>query len=123
MTWTPDSFRTRFVEFAAVDDVLVQDSLDEAELEVSADAWGSQYDRGTGYLAAHLLKIRITIEGGDPNLESLVPQGTRTIGDVSITSAAYLVNLAKGGALNLTPYGKEYFRIRPLVAFGGIAIG
>lgn len=120
--WDPTTFKARFEEFSSVPDAKVTAALDEALLEVSADKWSSWYDRGVGYLAAHILKIRVTIEGGDGNLDTLSPVVTRAVGDVSVSLGAYLANNADAEILNVSPYGREYFRLRKLISFGGIAI-
>lgn len=48
-------FRAGFPEFLNVSDELVQAKLNLAAESVSSDVWGSLYDEGHGYLAAHLL--------------------------------------------------------------------
>lgn len=123
MAWDPTTFKARFEEFATVSDAKITAALDEAILEVSADKWSTWYDRGVGYLAGHILKIRITIESGDENLDTLSPLVSKAVGDVSVSLGAYLANNAKAEILNVSPYGREFFRLRKLISFGGIAIG
>lgn len=117
-------FRDAFPEFdSSATDAQVERAIQEAETEVSATSWGGLYDRGVLYLSAHILKIRLAIESGDENLQSLLPLSVKTIGDVSYSLGSYLVNSTKALNFNLTPYGQEYFRLRKLVSRGGIAIG
>ena len=123
MSWDPTTFKARFEEFASVTDAKVTDALDEALLEVDADKWSNWFDRGVGYLAAHILKIRTTIESGDTNLDTLSPLVTKAVGDVSVSLGAYLANNPDAEILNLSPYGKEYFRLRKMRTMGGLAIG
>jgi len=52
---TLGGFREGFPEFANIPDELVQAKLNQAATSVSATIWGSSYDAGHGYLAAHLL--------------------------------------------------------------------
>lgn len=49
------AFQAAFPEFAHVDEALIQSKLDQAAESVGASTWGASYDRGHGYLAAHLL--------------------------------------------------------------------
>lgn len=123
MALTPEDFKIKFKEFAAIDDARIQLAIDEAELEVSVDKWSTMYNRGLGYLAAHILKIDLAIEGGDSNLDGLSPLSTKTIGDVSVSLGAYLAVNPDAETLNLSPYGREYFRLRGLISFGGLALG
>jgi hypothetical protein len=123
MAWTPSTFRARFTEFSTVDDSVVQGALDEAAPEVSSTKWGAFYEFGVGYLAAHLLKIQLTIEGGDSALNSLLPLVTKTVGDVSASFATYKVYGADNSILSQTSYGREYIRKRRLISFGGLAMG
>ena len=123
MSWDATTFKERFEEFTSTPDAKVDTALDEAILAVSADKWSSWYDRGVGYLTAHILKVRLTIEGGDTNLDSLSPLSTKTIGDVSTSLGSYLATNPDAEILNLSPYGREFFRLRKLISFGGLAIG
>ena len=120
--WTPTTFKARFTEFASVDDAKVQEALDEAAPEVSEAKWSQMYDRGLGYLAAHILKIRVTIESGDTELETLSPLSSKTIGDVSYAFSSGTLEWTSDEILKLSPYGREYFRLRRLRSFGGFAM-
>lgn len=49
------AFQAAFPEFALVDTALIQAKLDQAAVSVGESVWGTSYDEGHGYLAAHLL--------------------------------------------------------------------
>jgi len=49
------TFRLRFQSFGKVSPARVQDALDAAARRMSQITWGTLYDDGQGYLAAHLL--------------------------------------------------------------------
>lgn len=117
---TPAEFKIRFPEFTTLTDLKVQAAIDEAVLEVSAEKWSTWYNRGLGYLAAHILKLRTTIEGGDGGLDGLSPVASKTVGDVSVSFAAGAFLATDADGFNATPYGREFFRLRKLISFGGI---
>ena len=51
------AFRVRFPEFADLADSLVTAKIGEAQRRCDAGLWGSKYQDGVFYLAAHLLAI------------------------------------------------------------------
>ena len=57
MPVTVDDFRNRFPEFRTVGELLIQQVLDEAALQVSEAVWGELADAGTLMRAAHLLAL------------------------------------------------------------------
>ena len=58
----------------------------------------------------------------DGSIDELAPVVSRAVGDVSITRGPYLSTDAGSDYWNLTPYGREYVRLRKLVGIGGVAV-
>ena len=122
---TAAEFKIRYPEFVDVLDVRVEFFIDEAALEVSAPRWATWFTKGVSALAAHLLKISLTIndeDNEDGSIDELAPVVSRAVGDVSITRGPYLSTDAGSDYWNLTPYGREYVRLRKLVGIGGVAV-
>jgi hypothetical protein len=51
------TFRSVSPEFELVPDEMIQGTLDEAALEISAVVWGTKWDAGHRYLTAHKLAL------------------------------------------------------------------
>ena len=51
------TFLVSFPEFTSIDSAYVHAKLDEAELQIDPDVWGTLETAGHGYLAAHLLAL------------------------------------------------------------------
>ncbi len=104
---TATSIKTRFPEFSAVADAIVEFSIEEARLEVT-DAWTIGADLAIVYLTAHYVAAAITASesggtGGEGNIAS------ESIGRLSIsyaqTSAA---TAAVADDYSSTSYGRRY---------------
>lgn len=52
-----EDFRIRYPQFRTAGDELVQACLDDAEMRVSEDTFGTRFDQAHGLKAAHLLAI------------------------------------------------------------------
>lgn len=91
MTVDVSSMQTAFSpEFDDVNTALIQTCIDDAVARVGVSAWGSKYDLGVKYLAAHLLSIRAA------------GQNARLVAD-----------------LKETIYGREYLFMSRTVSYGG----
>ena len=55
MALSLSAFRTRFPEFNPASDAMVSAKLAEAEDDLDTTVWGDQFDKGHGWLTAHLL--------------------------------------------------------------------
>jgi len=84
-------------------------AIADAELQVSADAWGSLYDLGVIHLAAHLLSV---------NHPEFVGAGTVQSESVGPLSRTYAVATPSRNVIASTPAGKEYLRVRGSLGLG-----
>lgn len=121
---TAADFKIRYPEFVDVDDSRIEFFLDEAALEVSEPRWAAWFTKGVSALAAHLLKISLTIndDDGDGSIDELAPVVSRAVGDVAITRGPYLSTNAGADYWNLTSYGREYIRLKRIVGIGAVAV-
>jgi len=104
------TFKIRFPEFVATDDARVQLFIDDAVAELSEISWGTRYDLGTCYLAAHLLAIGIATESGDPSGLSPLASGGADGLSVSFARSAYTNTSHE--YWQSTAYGKEFMRLK-----------
>lgn len=82
--------------------------LADVALQMSADAWGSRYDLGSKWLAAHFAAVYVATASGPAG-----PVIGETIGPASIQFASPGAG-GSGGALETTSYGREYMRLAKL---------
>lgn len=126
MALTPADFKTRYPEFASVDNARVQTMLDEAQLEVGEGPWGLFYEKGVFLLTAHLLVIdaRRQAAGGGGGSSSEGQVVSRKVGDVSVTfgTQAQSANGSDQWYLS-SSYGAEYLRLKKRKGMGMIAVG
>lgn len=119
MAATPVSFKVRFVEFADTPDARVQIFLDDAALDMNEAFWGSKYDLGQVYLAAHLLIINQKTSVGKSGSSS--PITGRTVDGSSVT---YSDPISAGGDpfMNSTSYGQNYSTLKKHLGSGACVI-
>jgi|AntRauTorckE6833_2_1112554.scaffolds.fasta_scaffold154254_2 hypothetical protein len=110
MSVDTDTFKTRFPEFFETDDERVQLFIGDAVAELSESAWGTRYDVGICYLAAHLLAIGIATELGDPSGLSPLASGGADGLSASFAKSAY-TNTSQE-YWQSTSYGKEFMRLK-----------
>lgn len=79
---TVSDITTSFPEFATTDPALIQIAINDAKLFINKKAWGSKYNTGWKYFAAHLLKSSPTAAGGGGPGGSVVSE---KVGDLSVT--------------------------------------
>jgi hypothetical protein len=106
---TPAQFKIRFVEFASVDDSLIQAIIDEAVLLLECVSNTSYYTTLQYYYVAHVLAIALEQQAGDST--SSGPVTSKSVGSVSVGFAS-----ASGGSnsqlvtyYNSTSYGQQFW--------------
>jgi|SRR3990167_702111 len=97
-----------FTPLAAVTTARCQVHLDAALLEVDATEWGSLYDRGVLYLAAHMTYL-FEVAGATPPGG---PVQSESLGDASVSYAVAQMN---DSDLSRTAWGSEFRRLRNIV--------
>ena len=118
---TPDDFRTRYPEFAALDDATIQRYLDDAARSVDQTWLAGDYQNAIMSLAAHYYSTgsAATQGGGSDPASGYIT--SEHIGQVSISYAV------PGGVSNMTwltstPYGQSYARLLKLNFPGALAV-
>lgn len=103
---TATSIKTRFREFADVDDPIVEFAIEEARLEVGTN-WNSGYDLAIVYLVAHYISCSISASasggGGDEG-----DIASESIGRLSISYARSPNADATPDDKTSTSYGRRY---------------
>ncbi len=98
-------FKTRFPEFADVDDARIQLFLDDVALVISSPAkWLGYYDIVHQYYAAHFLTVGEHTESGDNGI--LAPVKKQEVDDVVIENAIGNIE-PTFDELSSTAYGKR----------------
>jgi len=119
MTVTPSSFKIRFPEFATETDDRIQLFIDDAELILNATTWGTKYDLGVAYLAAHCLSIANLNSAGDFTpygpLTGKAVDGT----SISFASATYAIDDTFYAS---TSYGLRYISLRKSLQIAAYSI-
>ena len=103
---TVSDFKTRFSNYSAVADALIQAMIDEAVLILNATYWGNKYDTGLLYYSAHLLTLDLKASAG----------ATGSVGAVSgksVDGVSVSYSVPSGGGSNddwlkSTVYGQRY---------------
>lgn len=102
--------KARFAEFASVDDALVSEWLGVASRQMNPDRWGSKFNDGQMFLAAHMLKLgRI----GSTSLPSAArgPVVSESVGSVSRSYAVDAASMSSS-SFGSTFYGQQYEALR-----------
>lgn len=110
---TPDlaTFRAVFPEFAAVPDATVQLWLDEAEEQLSQEAWGRCYGRAALNWAAHNLALALQRAAAADSGEGATASGTIASASAEGLSVSFVAPRDTGANSlwwNQTPYGQAY---------------
>lgn len=117
---TPADLKSRWPEFTAISDPVIQVALDDADEEINADAWGTRAVKAECALAAHLLKQRGVLNTGASGGLPTDNIASAKVGDVSVTynTAAVMMAVQAGAdpSLATTKYGLEYIRLMNTVA-------
>jgi hypothetical protein len=121
----PADFRTRFEgQFDLVPDARIEFWLEDAQLEVGAQAWGALYEKGVMLLAAHLLQLELDRQEDDESGSITSNRVTsRSVGDVSVSFARATADNSDEDWYLLTDYGAEYLRLKRRMGMGAVAVG
>lgn len=112
---TPTEFKTGFPEFSTELDARIQIFIDEAEIVLNEEYWGTKYDLGAYYYTAHLLAMAngATAAGGSGG-GSGGPVSGKSVDGVSVS---YATGSTGGGGssgsvwLTSTSYGQRYLEL------------
>ena len=111
-------FKLLYPELAQTNDVLIQQTLDEADMVVLAGTWGGKLDLAQGLYMAHLLTLKknpAVLAG-----QSIRTAKSKTVDDVSVS---YETSTGKQGWYDLTFYGQRYWALlQTLTAGTGIFV-
>jgi hypothetical protein len=108
------SIVARVPALVVVDDPAAWEAaIADAQLQVSASAWGDLYELGVTYLAAHLLL------GSHPEVEGPGPVQSESVGSVS---RSYAVAGSVFHNIMRTSAGREFLRLRSLLGLGSALV-
>lgn len=117
---TTATFKTRFPEFASVDDARIQLFIDDATNILNEAYWSVKYDLGLSYLAAHMLALGEKSSGGATGSNGLVASRSVDGASVSYTNAT---PENSGDAYYMsTTYGQRYIALRRTLQGAAIVI-
>lgn len=123
------AFREELPEFSDTTrypDSSVQLHLDVASKLVNEDRWGSLYDTGVGWCAAHLIVIATGNEdAADKGRAPGQVQGlatTKAVDKVSKSMDVSSVTMSDGGFWNMTTYGIKFLNFARLIGSGGLQL-
>lgn len=112
---TAAEFRARLAEFTSGDygDGAVVTALEDAALQINANAWGVKAALGQLYLAAHSLALFGPAASRIPGVVATGVVTGETVGEVSRTYSNPYGNTAPGSTdFGLTRYGQMYERLK-----------
>ena len=110
-------FRTRFPEFDSVADSIVNFAINDAADDMDVTRWGTRFDSGQLFLAAHYVSLSSTT--GVPVSGSAGAISQATTGPLSVTTNIPVAKNANEAMLSSTVYGQRYLRLRNMVGMGG----
>lgn len=111
MTVLAASIKSRWSEFASLEDATVTAAIEEAGRRVSSTAWGDLADDGVRYLAAHILAQDIAGSAASPG-----PLVSRSLDGASATYAVAGMATETGG----TAYGRRFQELHALIFAGRV---
>jgi len=110
MAADPKTFKSRFSEFACLDEARIQIFIDDAIIILNETYWGEKYDMGICYLAAHYLALAEKTKNG--SAASNNPISNRAVDGVSITYATPAPEDQTDAYYSSTSYGQRYLALR-----------
>jgi hypothetical protein len=113
MSVTPSTFKVRFPEFASEADARIQIFLDDAVVILNETYWGTKYDLGVAYHAAHALFMANQTASGGSGVFG--PVSNRTVDGTSVSYAVPQQgsnDTDSDAYYNLTSYGQKYLSFR-----------
>ena len=119
MAITTSQFRTRFPEFDAICDNVIDMFITDAELFVQESYWGPKYDLGLYYLTAHFIAKQEQMKNSTPGAGSSQPSGaitSRAVDGVSVGYSNPFSSSSGSGKNRLvefesTVYGQRYIQL------------
>lgn len=110
-------FKTRFTEFATIDDVIIQMLLDEAYLFISDNKY---QDTIILYWTAHNLIVQQSQASG--NNSSLTTVASESVGSVSTSYATPASDNSSIAFYNSTSYGQKYLEYKRALCIGNVRL-
>lgn len=117
---TPADIRTRFPEFAALSDSLIQQYLDDAYLEVNQARADIYYDLMIYYLVAHYLALSLSATSGQNRGTGTV--GSMSVGDTSISFSSITPDGNIDFYYQQTQYGIRFLKYLTFCSAGGMIV-
>ena len=122
---TPADIKTRFPEFASLDDARIQMFIDEAKRFVD-ESWSEEdYAVALRFLTAHTMTMEGVLNSGGSGPVGSGPLISESLGDASYSYAARAGQSGLSGSdadLASTPYGQRYLAIRRANIGGPIVV-
>lgn len=111
MAVTATDFKTRFPEFACLDDGVIERWLAEAPRYINATQWGGKADDGLAYLTAHLIATfeADAIGQSEPGVGPVTSEKEGSVG-YSI-SPLVVADIFRKDSMGGTKYGRRYREI------------
>lgn len=116
MAVTPATLKTKFAEFASVNDSDLQPWIDEAELNVCRATWGDRADDGVSYLAAHLFVV--FGDGCFGGQSGDAPGPVERVKVDQLETEFTVGDVFANEDLGTTKYGRRFISIRELLLGG-----
>ena len=120
MSTSLSQFRVRFPEFSAIDDSVVNFALNDAAALMDITKWGTRYDTGQAFLAAHYVALSSTDSGSGG--VSVGPVSQATTGSLSVSYAVTAAKDMSDAMYGSTVYGQRYLSLRKLVGLCGLTV-
>jgi len=120
MATSLSQFSARFPEFSAVDDSVINLALSDAADLMDTIKWGTRYDTGQAFLAAHYVALSSTdsSSGG----VSVGPVSQAATGPLSVSYAVTAAKDMSDAMYGSTRYGQRYLSLRKLVGLCGLTV-
>jgi hypothetical protein len=122
---TADQFRTLFPEFtnpAQYPDATID--LWVSLCPIDPCLWGSYYNLGQGYWAAHELKKFGSVPGtGGAGAMDSGPISSKSVGPVSVSFDPNIGTEDGAGSYNYTVYGRQFYHLMKIFGAGPIQVG
>ena len=105
--------------FASLTEATVQKWLDRAALEMNPDVWGTLYDEGHMFLAAHKMVCMSVLPGVSASAGAVK---SKSVGPVSVTYATSDGGSVSDNDLERTAYGRQHKAMRATLLLGPLAL-
>lgn len=108
---SPSDFKTRFPQFATVDDARVQIFLTDAGNAIDITWLEKDYSPAIQYLAAHLMTLDDIAGGGDDTGQQAGPISSESFAGMSVSYAKRDQTIAEKSTFGSTSYGRRYYEL------------